>query len=569
MNRMAHDTAQRPITVLVCALGGEGGGVLAEWLVETALHCGYSAQASSIPGVAQRTGATTYYIEIFPQPDSALGGRRPVFGLAPVPGALDALVSSELLETVRQVGHGMASLDRTLVISSQHRTLTTAEKLHPGDGRADAADLSAVLHTHGREVHLFDMAAVAQQAGTVMSAVLFGAVAASGVLPFARDAYEEVIRRGGRGAEASLRGFGRAFEIVATARGEARSSQALSPETAPHVAADDVVSAAALVAPRRVVESGSNPVAALRSRENELPATLAQAFPAATHTMLALGCARLIDYQDAAYAKLYAERLARVLQAEQAADPDGAQDFAATQVTARYLALWMAFDDVVRVADLKTRSSRFERVRRETKARDDELLRVYEHFKPGVPEIAALLPAGIANHIKRWDVRRQQTGKPALAFPLKIGTHTVSGFLALRLLAAVKPLRRRGTRFAAEQALIERWLDAVTQGLRGDWTLGHEIAECGRLIKGYGTTNERGKANLLHVIDHLAGDAATGSPAQRADAIHALRNAALADASGKTLDKALREHGAPARPVAEQPIRWVRKRPGVKSAGIT
>ncbi|MEO8123430.1 MAG: indolepyruvate oxidoreductase subunit beta family protein, partial [Burkholderiales bacterium] len=513
MNRLAHGTPPRPITLLVCALGGEGGGVLAEWLVETALHCGYSAQASSIPGVAQRTGATTYYIEIFPQPDSALGGRRPVFGLAPVPGALDALVSSELLETVRQVGIGMASLDRTLIISSQHRTLTTAEKLQPGDGRADAADLSAVLCMHGREVHLFDMAAVAQQAGTVMSAVLFGAVAASGVLPFARDAYENVIRSGGRGAEASLRGFGCAFDIVAAARGTPAAADA----------ADTAVAVRTVMA---ADEADLVDAAAPQPREAALSPTLAQAFPAATHTMLALGCARLIDYQDAAYAKLYAERLARVLQAEQAADPAGAKVFAATQATARYLALWMAFDDVVRVADLKTRSSRFERVRRETKARDDELLRVYEHFKPGVPEIAALLPAGIANRIKRWDVRRQQKGKPAIEFPLKIGTHTVTGFLALRLLAAVKPLRRRGTRFAAEQALIERWLDTVMQGLRSDWALGHEIAECGRLIKGYGTTNERGKANLLQVIDHLAGDAATGSPTQRTEAIRALRNAA-------------------------------------------
>ena len=228
----------------------------------------------------------------------------------------------------------------------------------------------------------------------------------------------------------------------------------------------------------------------------------------------------------------------------------------------------MAFDDVVRVADLKTRRSRIERVRRETKARDDELLRVYEHFKPGIPELAAMLPAGLASHIKRWDVKRQQQGKPALEFPLKIGTHTVSGFLALRLLASFKPLRRSGTRFAAEQAFIERWLNALIAGLRSDWSLGHEIAECGRLIKGYGTTNERGKGHLLHVIDQLAGDAGTGAPPERAQAIRALRNAALSDASGKALDKALREHGAPPRPVVAQPIRWVRKRPGVKSAGV-
>ncbi|HRP30171.1 MAG TPA: indolepyruvate oxidoreductase subunit beta family protein, partial [Burkholderiaceae bacterium] len=487
-------TPQRPITLLVCALGGEGGGVLAQWLVETALHCGYSAQASSIPGVAQRTGATTYYIEVFPRPDSELGGRKPIFSLAPVPGALDVLVSSELLETVRQVGNGMASPDRTQIISSRERTLTTAERLQPGDGRADTAELAAVLHTHGREAHLFDMTAVTLDAGTVMSAVLFGAVAACGALPFAREAYEAVIKAGGRGAEASLRGFARAFDIVAASRGRGVTTVAPAPAAAAREAEADTL------------DDGAPASAAA------LAPAIAQAFPAPTHRMLGLGIARLVDYQDGAYAKLYVERLGRVLQAEHAADPAGAHAFEATQTTARYLALWMAFDDVVRVADLKTRRSRFERVRRETKARDDELLRVYEHFKPGIPEVAAMLPAGLGNRIKRWDVARQQTGKPPVEFPLKIGTHTVFGFLALRMLAAVKPLRRHGTRFAAEQAFIERWLDTIVAGLCSDWSLGHEIAECGRLIKGYGSTNERGKGHLLHVIDHLASDAKTGAP---------------------------------------------------------
>ncbi|MDP3413790.1 MAG: indolepyruvate oxidoreductase, partial [Polaromonas sp.] len=132
---------QKPITLLICALGGEGGGVLTEWLVDIALASGYAAQSTSIPGVAQRTGATTYYLEVFPVPLAELGGRRPVFSLNPVPGALDGLISSELLETARQVGNGMASPQRTLVISSTSRTLTTAERMVPGDGRTDNAPL--------------------------------------------------------------------------------------------------------------------------------------------------------------------------------------------------------------------------------------------------------------------------------------------------------------------------------------------------------------------------------------------------------------------------------------------
>ncbi|HXF45699.1 MAG TPA: indolepyruvate oxidoreductase, partial [Burkholderiaceae bacterium] len=110
-----------PIGILVCALGGEGGGVLSEWVYDTAVRCGHFAQTTAIPGVAQRSGATTYYIEIDPLP-SAQRQQPPVFGLYPVPGALDLLLSSELLETVRQIGQGYANPDRTCVISSSART---------------------------------------------------------------------------------------------------------------------------------------------------------------------------------------------------------------------------------------------------------------------------------------------------------------------------------------------------------------------------------------------------------------------------------------------------------------
>src|SRR5882672_11407803 len=136
MNDAGHTVRNvQPITLLICALGGEGGGVLAEWLIEAATHAGYPAQSTSIPGVAQRTGATTYYVEVFPEQESTLGDRSPVFGLSPVAGALDGLISSELLETARQVGLGMVSKDRTLVIAARDRTLTTAEKMQPTDGR--------------------------------------------------------------------------------------------------------------------------------------------------------------------------------------------------------------------------------------------------------------------------------------------------------------------------------------------------------------------------------------------------------------------------------------------------
>ena len=532
----------KPITILVAALGGEGGGVLAEWLVETATRAGHSVQSTSIPGVAQRTGATTYYIETFPVADATLGGRRPVFSLNPVPGALDLLVSSELLETVRQIGNGMATADATQILTSTSRSLTVAEKMQLDDGRLGEADLLRIVDAHSREAQAFDMAAAARDAGTVISAVLFGAIAASGALPFQRSEYEATIRGSERGAEASLRGFARAYATVAALRNDRRAVQD---------AAQAAVAAVAAAAD-----------AAVRPRRSERVDARLAAFPADLHDLGALGIARLEDYQDAAYAQLYLDRLGRIVAAERAGGTAASDAHVTTREVARYLALWMAFDDIVRVADLKSRASRFERVRREVKADDGDVVAIVDHFKPGTAELAALLPGALAERLLRWDRRRIARGRDPWAWPLEIRTHTVFGLALLRTLASLRGLRRRGSRFAAEQAMIERWLAAVDAGARRDAALGFEIAACGRLVKGYGASNERGKANLLHVIDHLAAAPLFAGDAKRTAAIRQARVAALADEAGTAFDQALVRHGAPPRPLPAQPIRWVATRPG-------
>src|SRR5262245_47707678 len=109
---MTSDT--RPVTLLIAALGGEGGGVLTDWIVSAAEHGGLAVQSTSIPGVAQRTGATTYYVEIFPTPLKELGGKRPVLALAPGVGDVDLVVASELLEAGRAIMNGFVTTDRTL-----------------------------------------------------------------------------------------------------------------------------------------------------------------------------------------------------------------------------------------------------------------------------------------------------------------------------------------------------------------------------------------------------------------------------------------------------------------------
>ncbi|MFO1314432.1 MAG: indolepyruvate oxidoreductase subunit beta family protein [Burkholderiales bacterium] len=521
----------RPITVLVGALGGEGGGTLAQWLVEVATAAGYPAQATSIPGVAQRTGATTYYVEVFPRQASELGGRRPVLSLLPVPGGIDVAIASELLEAARIVASGMVSPDRTLLIASTGRTLTTTEKMALADGRVDSARLLDVARAQSARLCAFDMEVAAKDAGTVVSAVMFGALAGCGALPFARDVFEAVVRASGRGAEASLAGFARGWDAV---RGGAPAPAA--PTSPPPPAAAD---------PRYAT------------------------FPAEARDFVALGHARVCAFQDAAYGELFLSRVARIAAAERAADPGVRHAHALTRETARFLALWMAYDDVVRVAGQKSAASRYARVRSEVGARPGDVVRIIDHFKPGVPECVDLLPAWLATRVSAWDRARQARGLPPWSFALCLRSDSVAGFLALRLLAGRRGMRRRGARYAQEQAGIERWLAAIEGAAATDWRCASELALAGRLVKGYGATNERGKRNLAHIVDHLAADGAFATAAARAEAIRQAREAALADEGGHALDAALVAHGAPARPPVAQPIRWQQRAPAAMRAAKT
>jgi indolepyruvate ferredoxin oxidoreductase beta subunit len=226
--------------------------------------------------------------------------------------------------------------------------------------------------------------------------------------------------------------------------------------------------------------------------------------------------------------------------------------------TTRWLALWMAFDDIIRVADLKSRASRWDRVTQEVKAKEGDVLKVYDHFKPGVPELAALLPQGLANRLLRWDRNRVAHGQAPWSMPLKVARHALWGMASLRLLASLRVLRPFGSRYATEQALIEEWLGGIEAATRLSTELGLELARCGQLIKGYGSTNERAKRNLQHILVHVASAALNPSATWRAHAVAQARAAALQDEAGVALNTQLHRMGAATLPANVQPLRFVR-----------
>src|SRR3954454_8434222 len=146
----------RPIKLTIAALGGQGGGVLADWLIEIAEAENYIAQSTSVPGVAQRTGATIYYLEFFPRAAAEQAVRAPVLALMPVPGDVDCVIASELAEAGRAIQRGLVTPDRTTLISSTHRTYSIAEKSAMGQGAVDARGLADLVRNQAKRVILFD-----------------------------------------------------------------------------------------------------------------------------------------------------------------------------------------------------------------------------------------------------------------------------------------------------------------------------------------------------------------------------------------------------------------------------
>ena len=193
------------MTILIAALGGEGGGVLTDWIVAAAAAQNFPVQSTSIPGVAQRTGATTYHIELLPQavPD----GRRPVLALAPGIGDVDLVVASELMEAGRAVAGGYVTSDRTTTIASTSRSYLVVEKMAMAEGRYDQQRLIEAVQKNSRNSLLLDLEAIARESGAMINAVMLGVVAGTGALPIPAERVrggDPRRRQSGRGEPAWL-----------------------------------------------------------------------------------------------------------------------------------------------------------------------------------------------------------------------------------------------------------------------------------------------------------------------------------------------------------------------------
>lgn len=496
----------KPLSIAILAMGGQGGGVLADWVVALAENNGWVAQTTSVPGVAQRTGATIYYLELL----RAREGARPILSLMPTPGDVDIVIAAELMEAGRSVLRGLVTPDKTLLITSTHRSFAVGEKEKPGDGIGNPVVVEDATAFAARKTIAFDMEALATKSGSVVSSALFGALAASGALPFEKAAFEATIKSGGKGIEASLRAFEAAYQ---RALGGANDKLAATPakrldplpERSDHPALDGLI--------KRI-----------RSE-----------FPGECHPMFFAGIKKLTEFQDPAYADEYLTRCAALLKADR--DNGGAaHGFAFTEQAAKYVAIAMAYDDVVRVAEIKVRGSRFERVRKEIGLKKDQIAYTTEYMHPRMEEVCGTLPKGIGAWIENrpklfaWLDKRISKGR-------RVNTGTLFWFTGLYVVSELRRFRRGSLRHQREVEHREAWLAQALAALPKNYDLAVEVLGCRRLVKGYSDTHSRGLSKFDRVLSALP---VLSERNDGAAWLRRLRQAALLDEQGIALDGALK-----------------------------
>ena len=489
------DRLKTIVKVAILAVGGQGGGVLTNWIESVARANGYAAQATSVAGVAQRTGATLYYIEMAPN-----GATTPVFSLAPSAGDVDVMIAAEMMEAGRAIMRGFVTPDRTTLIASTHRALAVSEKMVPGDGIVSSEEVHAAAEIAAEKLIMFDMDGLAVRNGSVISSSLLGALAASGALPFKREAFEAAIRASGKGVDASLRAFAAAFDETLNSKTQVKEPKPIRKRKR-------------AVGPRRLIA--------------EWDALVAEAKTMPAADMITGGLQKVVQFQNIAYGRSYLNRVKGFAAVD-------AGDGTLVTAAAKYIANAMAYDDVIRVADLKTRADRFTRIEQELDAKGQPVY-LTEFMHPRGEEIISLLPASIGSWISAkpklmdWIDRRVNRGR-------RFRTHRLSGFLPLYAVASLRRMRLRSLRHRQECEHMNAWLSRCEAVLPHNPNVAIELLMCRRLVKGYSDTHSRGLSKFDRVME--ASDLVIRRE-DAADWIKRLREAALMDEEGAALDGAV------------------------------
>lgn len=433
------------------------------WILDCARKENLFVQGTSVPGVAQRTGSTSYYIEVCNK--NFEKGKEPILSLYPKPGRVDVVIASELLEAARVIEKGYVSPDRTILITSSSRTYTNIEKAHLADGRFDKDKILKTCNKMSKNFICLDLNNIASMYSTIVSAPMFGALSGAKVFPWTKEVCEDVFHKNDFGKN-SLEGFKYSYKQVL----------------------DNSIN--------YIKENPSDDFIVENELEND--SSFLSLLPKDLVNIILLGKKRCIDYQNDKYAKLYIIRIKRLIHSVNMTNKN---IIPVIENIVRRLSLWMTYEDIPRVAQLKIKPERFSKIKQEIKLQNNQILLIQDIFKPGINEIGAMLPRKIGS----WFIRNNKIMSflPFIGKGMKINSLTIFGFLILRFLSVFRYIRTASLRYREEQENIEKWLNNIGIALEKSINFAEGLADMPQILKGYGDTWERGRIKYNKITTAL------------------------------------------------------------------
>ncbi|MEK6223825.1 MAG: indolepyruvate oxidoreductase subunit beta family protein [Thermodesulfobacteriales bacterium] len=472
------------IKVLIPAVGGQGGGVLTEWVVQAFFLEDFDAQGISLPGLSQRGGSTVYYLEAHPKPESE--DKSIIFAQFPVPGEIDIILAQEFLELGRALELGYGS-DKTTIVTSTHRIYSTLEKMPIGSGiysDENLRKLAAGFSSKFIEINALELSKANGMDELAVNAILLGALSASGAVPIDKRSFIRSIEMVGVAVNASLKAFEVGWEYAQM-------------NYDPNIALSSKWSSFIEERANKLEDKEKKDyMARVSNIESEYPENLKE--------ILAESVYRLIDYQDIDYAERYLNEVnsIKILDAE-----TKGTNYLLTELFAKNLALLMSYEDGIRVAELKIKSDRFKRIREEMRVKDDQVFHVVDYLKPDAEEIYGLLPNILVAPVLSFTQSRLFKKIWWRKKPLTMGqtpvTNSFSGYMRLWMLTKIKFLRPYSFRYKKEYKLIKSYTEAINKYASYDYKVACLVAKSAQMVKGYGKVRRRTMNAFYRFVDNI------------------------------------------------------------------
>ncbi len=448
-------------------MGGQGSALLADWLFNAAQQAGYTAQTVGLPGLSQRGGSTSYYIEVLLSTGPDLPVARSddddvMFCHFPVPGEVDIILAQEFLELGRALQRGFAS-PSTAIIASTHRVYSLAEKMPESGGVASDEDIRRLVAELAGHFTGFDALALARDNGleeVTVNAILLGVVSASEVLPIGEGVYREAIRRTGVAVDANLSAFDLGCKYVTR---KETSEDRVTPRRR-----DD-----------RIQELSAQLPARTRRRFISLATSEVAEYAPQLQDTLVEACYLLTDYQDLSYASNFLSAVNVVCSVD-----SRDRGYELSRLFAAGLASLMCYEDVSQVARFKTSQRRFVGIRKNMGIQKGQLYEVTDYFSPEADELFSMLPP-LAHRAFSAVFR----GHAVLRYRSR--TTQLPGFLLLLMMTGMRRWRRRSRRYGREADMWRSFQEAVVEFARLDYELGCLAARSAQMVKGYGAIRRR------------------------------------------------------------------------------